>query len=368
MDSITQAALGALCGELVLGKKLGNYGILWGALFGTFPDLDIIAYAFLSASEQLEWHRGLSHSILMVFIATFTFGWFIHRFYKSRESQISYRRASIFVFLAWSTHVWIDCFNTYGTMILEPFSKERVAMNNIFIIDIFFLIPILVCLIICITFFRKKPERRIKIAGLTAIWLCLYFAASLTIKQISHQHFTDLLTQKEIKASRIITAPTFSNIFLWRMIAEDSNGLTIHTSYWSLFDKSQTDYDILSIEKDHHLESSFQDSEDLQVITWFTDGWHKTYIDPAKPETIYVAAMKMGEIQIPTKTGTELRPAFIWSITRKNDGSYELDRAFKLSKDGSKHMTNAVKNIFSRAIDDNPEWLKGNIHWSWDLL
>ena len=80
MDSITQAALGALCGELVLGKKLGNYGILWGALFGTFPDLDIIAYAFLSASEQLEWHRGLSHSILMVFIATFTFGWFIHRF------------------------------------------------------------------------------------------------------------------------------------------------------------------------------------------------------------------------------------------------------------------------------------------------
>jgi inner membrane protein len=69
MDSITQAALGALCGELVLGKKLGNKGILWGLLFGTLPDLDIIAYPFLTASEQLGWHRGISHSIFMMFVA-----------------------------------------------------------------------------------------------------------------------------------------------------------------------------------------------------------------------------------------------------------------------------------------------------------
>jgi len=192
MDSITQAALGALCGELVLGKKLGNYGALWGALFGTLPDLDIIAYPFLSASEQLAWHRGLSHSVLMVFVSTFLFGWLLHLFYKHRDPDISLKRASIFVFLAWSTHVWIDCFNTYGTMILEPFSSQRIAMNNIFIIDLFFLIPILLCLILCATFYRKQSSKRIKLASLTGLWLCTYFSTSLIIKQLAYEHFTKL--------------------------------------------------------------------------------------------------------------------------------------------------------------------------------
>ncbi len=368
MDSITQAALGALCGELVLGKKLGNYGVLWGALFGTLPDLDIIAYPFLSASEQLTWHRGLSHSVLVIFIATFLFGWMIQKLYRELDPEISFKRGSLFVFLAWSTHVWIDCFNTYGTMILEPFSSDRIAMNNIFIIDLFFLVPILLCIISCMTFFRKKPSKRIKLASLTAIWLCLYFSASLIIKQKANEHFESFLVAKGISKSRMVTVPTVSNIFLWRMIAEDTDGKTIHTSYWSIFDKANTKYKVLSISKDHHLEADFKDSEDLRVITWFTDGWHKTYQAPAKPNTIYIAAMKMGEIQIPTETGQELRPAFIWSITRNDGGSYELGRAFKLSKDGSKHLKKAIGNTVDRITGDNSNWLQGDIKWTWDLL
>ena len=42
VDSLTQATLGAAVGELVLGKRLGNRAIAWGALVGTLPDLDII--------------------------------------------------------------------------------------------------------------------------------------------------------------------------------------------------------------------------------------------------------------------------------------------------------------------------------------
>ena len=129
MDSITQATLGALCGEVILGRKLGNKAVLWGALFGTLPDLDIIAYPFLSFAEQLMWHRGFSHSILMTFIATFFFGWLMHR--KYAESGLSFKRLSFFIFLAWGTHILIDCFNTYGTQIMEPFSHDRFSINNI---------------------------------------------------------------------------------------------------------------------------------------------------------------------------------------------------------------------------------------------
>ena len=38
MDSVTQIVLGAAVGELVLGRKVGNKAILWGAIAGTIPD------------------------------------------------------------------------------------------------------------------------------------------------------------------------------------------------------------------------------------------------------------------------------------------------------------------------------------------
>ena len=41
MDSLTQIILGAACGEAILGKKIGNKALLFGAIGGTIPDLDV---------------------------------------------------------------------------------------------------------------------------------------------------------------------------------------------------------------------------------------------------------------------------------------------------------------------------------------
>lgn len=71
MDSITQAALGAAVGEAVLGKKLGNRALLWGVFFGTLPDLDILFSPFLDQVRQLSFHRGASHSLLIMICASF---------------------------------------------------------------------------------------------------------------------------------------------------------------------------------------------------------------------------------------------------------------------------------------------------------
>jgi len=42
MDSITQIVLGAAVGDAVLGKKIGNRAMVWGAIAGTIPDLDVL--------------------------------------------------------------------------------------------------------------------------------------------------------------------------------------------------------------------------------------------------------------------------------------------------------------------------------------
>ena len=51
MDSLTQIVLGAACGEATLGKKIGNKALLFGAIGGTIPDLDVFVGDWLYDNE-----------------------------------------------------------------------------------------------------------------------------------------------------------------------------------------------------------------------------------------------------------------------------------------------------------------------------
>ena len=83
MDSLTQIVLGAAVGEIALGKKVGNRALLWGAVGGTIPDLDVFFGAFLNPLQELATHRGFSHSIVFAILGAFLFGWIIHFIYQS---------------------------------------------------------------------------------------------------------------------------------------------------------------------------------------------------------------------------------------------------------------------------------------------
>lgn len=83
MDSITQIVLGAACGEAVLGKKVGNRAMLWGAAGGTIPDLDVLANLFTDEISALAFHRGFMHSLLFAVIAPPFLGWLVHRLYET---------------------------------------------------------------------------------------------------------------------------------------------------------------------------------------------------------------------------------------------------------------------------------------------
>jgi hypothetical protein len=80
MDSITQAALGAAVGHLCWQDKLGRKSLLFGAVAGTLPDLDIVLYPFLDDVQRLYWHRGESHSVWFVLLGTLTIGWLVKKF------------------------------------------------------------------------------------------------------------------------------------------------------------------------------------------------------------------------------------------------------------------------------------------------
>ena len=88
MDSLTQITLGAAVGEVVLGKKAGNRAMLWGAIAGTFPDLDVLANSVTDAVSALAYHRAFTHSIAFAIIIPLGLGFLVHRIYSGREGPL----------------------------------------------------------------------------------------------------------------------------------------------------------------------------------------------------------------------------------------------------------------------------------------
>ena len=74
MDTVTQIALGAAVGEATLGRKVGWRAPLWGGLCGLLPDLDVL-WPFADAVSAFTWHRGYSHSIAVLVLATPVVAW-----------------------------------------------------------------------------------------------------------------------------------------------------------------------------------------------------------------------------------------------------------------------------------------------------
>ncbi len=83
MDSLTQIVLGAACGELAAGKKIGNRALLWGAIGGTIPDLDVLSNFFMEPLDALAFHRGPTHSLLFNILVPLLLAWLVSQLYRT---------------------------------------------------------------------------------------------------------------------------------------------------------------------------------------------------------------------------------------------------------------------------------------------
>jgi inner membrane protein len=103
MDSITQVTLGAAVGEVVLGKKVGNRAMLWGAIAGTIPDLDIVANFQSSEISALAFHRAFTHSITFAVVSPILIGWIIYKIYDHEKGFFD-------------RSIWLDFLKLFGAL------------------------------------------------------------------------------------------------------------------------------------------------------------------------------------------------------------------------------------------------------------
>lgn len=281
MDSLTQIVLGAACGEAVLGKKIGNKALLFGAIGGTIPDLDVFIGKWLYNNEiqAMAFHRGFMHSILFAFLGCFLFGWITFKLYNLGKRKNTTTKKDWILLFFWSlfTHPILDAFTPYGTQLFAPFSNYRVAFNTISVVDPIYTIPFLLCLIVLLFFNRKKARR--------TWWLKagIYVSSAYLLFTFGNKIYIDVVFKKSFKKAginynRFSAQPTFLNNILWFAIAETDKNY--HLTFYSLFDKSATANKIITVKKNHDLIDVSKGN--LKTLTWFSNH----YFNLSKKEKI----------------------------------------------------------------------------------
>ncbi|NVO09406.1 MAG: metal-dependent hydrolase [Bacteroidales bacterium] len=228
MDSLTHIVLGAAIGEVALGKKIGNKALLYGALLGTIPDLDVFITPFLNPVSSLFFHRGITHSLLFLVLLVPIAGWILSKIEKKHSIEL--KTWILFSFFPLLSHIFIDCFNTYGTGIFEPFSNIRIAYDTMAIIDFIFLAPIAIA-VIWVMFYQKQDRIRRVITWIGLGLSTAYFLFTIVNKINVESKIEKQLEDSNIKYKRLLTTPAPLSNFLWLIVAENDNGYNIGYYY-----------------------------------------------------------------------------------------------------------------------------------------
>lgn len=282
MDSLTQLTLGAAVGEAVLGRRAGRKAAAWGAVCGTLPDLDTL-YPFADAVAAFTWHRGYSHSLLVLCLLAPLLAWLIVKIHPQERARL--HRWLLLTLLALLTHALLDCFTVYGTQIFLPFSDLPVAWSAVFIIDPFYTAP-LAAGVLCAVFLRHR--RRWNYAGLTLS--AVYLIAALAVKAQVNAAAEHNIAAQNIAATKTLTTPMPFNIALWRVLVMEDGGY--REGFYSLLD----DDDGIGFTRHASDDRLLGDAggEDFARLRWFSRGFYKVWRDGGR---IIFSDLRMGMLE-----------------------------------------------------------------------
>lgn len=318
MDSLTQIVLGAAVGEVVLGKKVGNKAMLYGAIAGTIPDLDVIARNFTDTTRALELHRGFTHSIVFSVVFAPIFGWLVSRY----ESYKDVKGWSWLFFWAFITHPILDAHTTWGTQLFWPFDL-RLAFKTIFVIDPMYTVPFLVFLILALRQKRASSKRR-RYNTLGLVISSSYLALTFLLKGFAFNAFEKALENQNIAYTEIQTRPSPMNTILWSANVEQEDQYLLGD--YSFFDTQPISFE--AYPKNHNLLGTWTKDENVQRMIAISKGWYT--INKVK-DTLYFNDLRFGLFSVAPNAQNFV---FKYKMTLNENGVVEFTEEPKRPEDG----------------------------------
>ena len=284
MDSITQLALGAAVGEATAGRQVGRRALLWGAIAGTLPDLDVFI-PLGDAVRDFTYHRSASHSLFVLLALTPLVVWLILKMHPGTAEHR--RRWFAMVYLVFATHVLLDSFTVYGTQIFWPVVTTPMTWSTIFIVDPLYTVPLLLGIIAALITGRRYSWGHVANTFglvLSTGYLMWTLGAKLHVEQVARS----ALQQQNIASTDVLTTPSPFNSLLWRILVV--NDEHYYEGFYSVFDGD----DSINFERylrEPGLIEPLRTSWPVQRLQWFTKNF---YAASLLDSDIVITDLRMG--------------------------------------------------------------------------
>lgn len=295
MDSITQAVLGAAIGQAGFRHKLGRRAVVFGAVCGTLPDLDVIARAG-GEWASLAYHRGPSHSLVVLPLVAPLVGWLGWRAFGRRGDWKTWGHLA---FWALITHPILDLFTAYGTQLLNPISSRRFALDGLSIVDPIYTFPLLICVFLALRAAAGRRTRRVTIAALaltTAYGLLGVATSQRVIRKAEAQ-----LAREGFVPVKVRAMPTLLNSIAFRVAARDAAG-NMRVGFTTASPDVPLHLSHVDAPAGVRVALALAD-ERVQMFKWFSDDYLRAQrFDDERGSGVLFTDMRYGRIRDPTSS------------------------------------------------------------------
>ena len=173
---------------------------------------------FVGPVEYLLWHRGVTHSILLLPAWALLYSWILAKLLREpdREGKAGWRALYGVTALALGAHIVGDLITSFGTIILAPLSDWRAGIGTTFIIDLWFSGIIVAGLIFSLVFRRSRMP-----ALIAAFFLCGYVAFQYVQKQRALEFGAEYARSQALRGAKVTAHPKPVSPFNWTVFVSD---------------------------------------------------------------------------------------------------------------------------------------------------
>jgi len=176
------------------------------------PDLDFVI-GFVGPVEYLLWHRGVTHSLVLLPAWAMVFSWILAKLLREPGG---WRALYGVTALALAVHIAGDLITSFGTMIFEPLSDWRAALGTTFIIDLWFS-GIIVAGLLSSAVFRRS---RLPAVAATVV-LCGYVGFQYVQRQHALDFGSEYAKSRGLSTAQITAQPRPASPFNWTVFVSD---------------------------------------------------------------------------------------------------------------------------------------------------
>jgi len=303
LDPLTHLLSGALVARATYPEHRSPPGLspgertLAGSLAAIAPDIDYLI-VFYDTLAYLNWHRGITHSLVLMPFAGLLLAWVFARLF-GRVRRRSYRWQDFYwvCLLGIAVHIVGDCLTPYGTMLLAPLSDAKYSLSTTFVVD-----PWLTAIILfALVFSMKWPIRSERVGFLV---LGGYLGLQLVLNHEARDLAREYALNSGLSGYRVYALPQPLSPFNWKLMVVD--GELYHSA---LVDLGPGDSASVSTQANGILQRLAAAYRPVDELEWKVgqrfgkdsgkralarDAWHQTPMGEVRRFSLFPAVFRLG--------------------------------------------------------------------------